>query len=228
MATLRIGDFRAGEPVELSLKHTNFRHVAGAFGPQAMLRTSLGTLYLDPEPASNIETQMRDLAIAPGEKIRMTRMRKPQGYGWDIQRIEPAPERQLSKTPEAPGGNGHASESDEFPGTSCCITETDESTTSETTAAKATVFEGNLSELPPREASATQDDSRRRPACPPAARSIPAGTAKLMACFMQAIDAVAEAQTYCCRKGLGITFTSEDIRATAITCWISSRDGGAR
>jgi hypothetical protein len=66
MATLRAGDFRAGEPVELSLKYTSFRHVAGAFGPQAMAKTSLGTLYLDPEPASNIETQMRDLAIAPG------------------------------------------------------------------------------------------------------------------------------------------------------------------
>jgi hypothetical protein len=49
-----------------------------------------------------------------------------------------------------------------------------------------------------------------------------------MACFMAAIDAVAEAQTYCGRKGLGITFNSEDIRATAISCWISCRDGGAR
>ena len=35
-----------------------------------MFTTSRGALYLDPEPASDIETQVRDLAIAPGETIR--------------------------------------------------------------------------------------------------------------------------------------------------------------
>ena len=222
MATLRIGDFRANEPVELSLKYTSFRHVAGAFGPQAMLKTSLGTLYLDPEPASNLETQMRDLAITPGEKIRMTRIRKPRGYDWEVQRIEPAPEEQLAKSPEAREGNGHCNIPDEFPAASSGLAETE--------AAENT--EGNLTELPPPEADATQDsrtqDDSQPPARPPAAPSIPPGTLKLMACFMQAIDAVAEAQTYCGRKGLGVTFTSEDIRATAISCWISCRDGGAR
>lgn len=47
-----------------------------------------------------------------------------------------------------------------------------------------------------------------------------------MACFMQAIDAVSEAQVYCARKGLGITFSSEDVRATAISCYINcTREG---
>jgi hypothetical protein len=52
---------------------------------------------------------------------------------------------------------------------------------------------------------------------------------KLMACFMQAIDAVAESQTYADRRGLKVTFTSEDVRAVAISCWIDScRNGGNR
>ena len=50
----------------------------------------------------------------------------------------------------------------------------------------------------------------------------------LMACFAQAIDAIQEAQLYANRKGLGITFTSEDVRATAISCFIGCQKGGAR
>jgi hypothetical protein len=49
-----------------------------------------------------------------------------------------------------------------------------------------------------------------------------------MGCFMQAIDAIQEAQSYANRKGLGITFSSEDVRATAISCWIQCGKGGAR
>src|SRR5215471_1793661 len=46
-----------------------------------------------------------------------------------------------------------------------------------------------------------------------------ANTAKLMSCFMSAIDAISEAQAYADRRGLKVTFTSEDVRATAISCW---------
>jgi hypothetical protein len=225
MATLRAGDFRPGEPVELAVKYTNFRCVAGAFGPQAMLKTSLGTLYLDPELASNIETQMRDLAIAPGEKIRVTRMRKASsGFGWEVERIEPTLEQQLVQSLEARNGHGAAgAESPE-------------------TAKTDTPFDLKAGDLPagdttrepaPAEFSfpecAVKEDAQHAAACSVPRPSIPPATAKLMACFMQAIDAVSEAQAYCCRKGLGITFTNEDIRATAISCWIScTRDGGAR
>lgn len=73
------------------------------------------------------------------------------------------------------------------------------------------------------------------PARPPAAAppSLPAAptptaTNQLMGCFMQAIDAIQEAQLYANRKGLGITFSSEDVRATAISCWIGCNKGGAR
>jgi len=48
----------------------------------------------------------------------------------------------------------------------------------------------------------------------------------LAACFIEAIDAIREAQAYANRVGLGITFTSEDVRATAISCWISVTKGG--
>jgi hypothetical protein len=43
---------------------------------------------------------------------------------------------------------------------------------------------------------------------------------------MRAIDAVAAAQGYADTKGLKVTFTSEDVRATAISCYIAiNREG---
>jgi hypothetical protein len=67
------------------------------------------------------------------------------------------------------------------------------------------------------------------PAQPPAPPPTPVAsvtTSKLMSCFMASIDAVAEAQQYANRKGLGVTFTSEDIRACALSCYINAcREG---
>lgn len=48
----------------------------------------------------------------------------------------------------------------------------------------------------------------------------------LMGCFMSAIDAIAEAQAYATRRGLGITFSAEDVRCTAISAYIGLQKGG--
>lgn len=53
-------------------------------------------------------------------------------------------------------------------------------------------------------------------------------TQKLMACFVMAIDAISAAQDYCRGKQLGVTFTSEDVRAVAISCWIQCEKEGYR
>jgi len=63
------------------------------------------------------------------------------------------------------------------------------------------------------------------PVAPPPSAAAPAATAvtsKLMGCFMAAIDSIREAQAYADRSGLKVTFTSEDVRSTAIACWISA------
>ena len=47
-----------------------------------------------------------------------------------------------------------------------------------------------------------------------------------MGAFLSAIDAITEAQAYANRKGLGITFTAEDIRCCAISAYINTgREG---
>jgi hypothetical protein len=57
----------------------------------------------------------------------------------------------------------------------------------------------------------------------------PAASSKLMACFMSALDAVNEAQTYARNKGIGITFSSDNVTSAALSCYINEcRNGGAR
>lgn len=52
-----------------------------------------------------------------------------------------------------------------------------------------------------------------------------AGT-KLMGALAAAVEAVIEAETYCARHGRVFSFTSEDVRALAITVYISDCKGG--
>jgi len=51
---------------------------------------------------------------------------------------------------------------------------------------------------------------------------------QLAACFEQACDAIKGAQAYANSIGLGITFTSEDVRSTAISACIGCQKGGSR
>ena len=51
-------------------------------------------------------------------------------------------------------------------------------------------------------------------------------SARMMACFMSAIDAVAEAQVYATRKGMGITFSSANVTSTALSCYINECKAG--
>lgn len=63
---------------------------------------------------------------------------------------------------------------------------------------------------------------------PPVPNPITPASAKLMAAYMSAIDTLVEAQAYAARKGLAIAFNGEDVRSTAISCYISACKEGGR
>ena len=174
MATLRAKSFEVGIPMPIAIKKAG-ENVEGKFGDQVAFSTSGGTLYLDPEPASVIEGDMRRLGIQYGETFSLTRA---QTGGFIVRRAGDS------------GGNNNG-------------------------RLPAAAYH-NPAPAAPEAAAAAQPTTTN------------AETARLMACFMQAIDAIQEAQAYAGRKGLGITFTSEDVRATAISCWIQCGKGGAR
>jgi hypothetical protein len=77
------------------------------------------------------------------------------------------------------------------------------------------------------------------PVAPPAPPSPPAATAAggapsglksdaacMMAAMCSAVDAILETQAYATRKGLGLTFSEESVRAIGLSIYISNCKGG--
>jgi hypothetical protein len=59
-------------------------------------------------------------------------------------------------------------------------------------------------------------------------RAFTESAAKMAGAFMSAVDAMSEAQAYANRRGVPVSFTSEDLRAVALSIYIGEQRGGAR
>ncbi len=80
--------------------------------------------------------------------------------------------------------------------------------------------------VPPRDETPRNEPPAPAPLPVMPADPVTPASARMMACFKAAIDAVAEAQAYANRKSLGITFTSENITSAALSCYINECKGG--
>lgn len=83
---------------------------------------------------------------------------------------------------------------------------------------------------PPPRSTPTRPDPQpafKRPD-PQPTQTVSKSAADLVSAFIAAIDALQEAQAYAKRKGLDFRFDTSDIRATAISTYISQCKGGAR
>jgi hypothetical protein len=79
MANLRAKDFDFGAPKVMAFKAAG-QNVDGQYGTQVRFSTTAGdSLYLDPDPANDIETSMRSLGIAYGEEFRLARAKTSHG-----------------------------------------------------------------------------------------------------------------------------------------------------
>jgi hypothetical protein len=208
--------FKAGVPVPVALKFDTGKNCDGKFGPQVQYTTvDDGIFWLDPEPASDVEREMKRLGIRAGEFFRLTKTKTSHGgHRFVVERAGDAGGHNVPQ-PQKPVGR-------EYVATGPAPAMTDE---------QSREFWGTPSHTEALLEKSIDMARDRGPAAftssePP--QRITAQSTKLMACFMQAIDAVTEAQAYCGRKGLGITFTSEDVRSTAIACWISACKEGGR
>jgi hypothetical protein len=199
--------FEYGAPVEVALKYPGGKNVVGKFGDQALFTcTDDRVFYLDPEPASDIETRIRELGIRTGEPFRLTKIRHAHGGGCSFHVDRLVDETDLARTLTR---SIAARTQQEAPQPSKAATPPMHTTTAPI-------------EPPTRHVSAQQDvQPERNHNAPTVTRS-----GAMCAAFMVAIDAVGEAQAYADRKGLKITFTSEDVRATAISAYISDCKGG--
>jgi hypothetical protein len=79
----------------------------------------------------------------------------------------------------------------------------------------------------PTPAYSNQHQSPQRSTPEPAAPASPSATAMRTA-LCDAVDAIIEAQAYATRRGLGVTFSEESVRAIGLSIYIGSQRGGGR
>lgn len=194
---IRAGElkFVYGQPEVIALKFTEPRMFSGSFGDRALFTLSdERKLWVDAEDASEIVRDMREHGITQGEPFRMTKIRHPRGGGHSF-RVEPL----HAAKPAAPAAGSEGALADKLE-QSVAIARRD-----------PRAFQHNAHVIPPAPpeapaaaAAAGPDDTARR----------------LMSCFAASIEAITDAQAFADRKGLKVTFTSEDVRATAISAYI--------
>ena len=195
MATLRAKSFEVGIPMPIAIKKAG-ENVEGKFGDQVAFATSGGTLYLDPEPASVIEGDMRRLGIQYGETFSLTRA---QTGGFIVRRAGDS------------GGNNNG----RLPAASA------PSRAPAATTASQSINNNHYYNPPAPEAAAAVSTTV---ATPP--EGMTAATQCLMSAMCSAIDAAIETQAYAARKGLGVTFSEESIRAMGLSIYINVCKGG--
>lgn len=187
MATLRATNFETDVPMPISLKKPG-ENVAGKFGDQVLFRTGAGdAFYLDPQPASGIEIEMRRLGIRYGEEFSLTRAGTG---GFIVRHLAPG-------TPPA-AGNGY-------------------------TDAAPRNGTGASSQAAPAATQPAQINNNGNST--PAPATLNAATACMCSSMCSAVDAVMETQAYAARKGLGLTFSEESVRAIGLSIYISACQG---
>lgn len=224
-----------GVPQVFALKYVTGKNLGNSQYPPFMPRVLFTAvdnrkLWMDAEEASAFELRLRELRVQPADFIRVLRVRR--GGEIHVELAEESKlERELMQSLDAGDERKRAARATtstprRAPGAAArALTEQEayelglSSERGAGTGSTAPATEEHYNNSP----NHTAD-----PATAPGAARITPAAARLCASFMAAIDAVGEAQTYADRRGLKITFTSEDVRSTAISCYISACREGDR
>lgn len=195
--------FQPGAPVEVALKFPNGKNVPGKFGEQALFTcTDDRVFYLDPEPASDIERRIGELGIKTGEPFRLTKIKHARGGGCSFRVDRVANETDLERTLRQSIGARQQKREASVPFREQTPPVAIEPSAERVTAPQRIQPEGNHN-------------------APPLTRS-----GAMMSAMCAAVDAVLETQAYATRKGLGVTFSEESIRAIGLSIYISTcKDG---
>jgi hypothetical protein len=197
--------FEANQPETITLRFSEGRPVEGRYGPQVMYSLIDGrVLYAEPELARAIEAS----GASQGDTITVTKRQNRKGRTvsttWEVERHEPEPAEAMDEAPAWV-----------------------DTPRSEWRQVKDIAAEGR-SPMTPMRAIAIHE---QRKAAAEARREAPERSKRdqLWEALTSAIDAAAAATKYAQEKGLPVLFASEDIRAMALSLYISAdRAGGVR
>lgn len=220
MATLRAKDFEPSVPVELKLLAVTSKNVKSRITNefQGMFSTSRGALYLDAEPAGDVERQVRDLQIAPGDVVRITRIQTSHGgCRWHVAR-PPELEQQLrdSLTNVERNRNGNGRYMPAAP-------------MSDETHARVFAAPASAPPGPAGPGGHYNGHQNGAPASPPAhdnAAPLSQRALKYMSAYKDAADVLIATKEYIHRQGILVDLRLEDVRCLAAT--ITINEGGGR
>jgi hypothetical protein len=177
-------------------------------------------LYLDAEDADDLDTRIRELGMQQGEEISITKIRMPRGGGHAIRVERFSDARELPASRPEPKSTTEAllEKSIEMArnGQRAGFREGAAPAFSQNAGVVRASNERVTNQHPNPAASASE--------APPVV--ITPASVKLMASMCSLIQAMAEAKTYALR--LGLDLTTEDLRALAVTAFISENRAGAR
>jgi hypothetical protein len=108
------------------------------------------------------------------------------------------------------------------------VAETTPAAIAQTSPSQGANYTGQHSNPPAPPARDTPAPGPFRESVPPAPPTLNAATQCMMSAMCSAVDAALETQAYAQRKGLGLTFSEESIRAIGLSIYISACKGGAR
>lgn len=203
-----------GRPETVEFKFLSGKNFEGQYGMRALFTMSdERKLWVDAEDASDIERALMAQGVRAGEPVRLTKIKHPHGGGHSIRcervALEDDAPTWVTNDEPAPAPPARARRSAQY----------DYSADLEQSVALARQHGAQAFQWP---------SSRVSPETPPAAAPEATNAAdhsgfahQLKPSFMAAIDAVAAAQRYADAQGLKVTFTSEDVRACAISVYIA-------
>lgn len=196
--------FEYGQAIKLCLKFNTGREVPGRGGPRYMYTTvDSRRFFLDLEDSSDVEHALIDLRIKAGEDfVRITKIRHPRGGGhtFRVERVDDADEPGTMSIPKLPP--------------------------------RQSPPPANPSSLEAKLEQSVQVAREYGPQAfvtqPPAAPGvvITPACADMVAAMCAAVDAVIETQAYATRRGLGVTFSEESVRAIGLSIYIGSQRAG--
>ena len=194
------------------------------FGPRVMF-TAIDErkLWLGAEEASELEHALLDLAIQPADFIRVTKIKHPRGGGSSL-RVE-----RVSDADSADSGNHpdtrHPARMPAAPPPPSRIEAQLEKSVELARERGPAAFQRTPARISPDPAPAPAVPSTNNSDHTATAAIFTTDAAPMLAAMCAAVDAIVETQAYAQRRGLGVTFSEESVRAIGLSIYIGNQRG---
>lgn len=202
-----------GVPQTFALKFTEGKSVESRFPGGRVMFTAIDErkLFLDDEDANDLERTLHGLGIGKGDFIRVTKIRHPRGGGHSI-RVEAVDERE---DPGTLAVSRVKPDPDPAARRPARMTAQPRTASREEVLLEKSVAMARESG-PAAFAAATQTS---------APLAVTAASSQMCAAMCAAVDSIIETQAYAQRRGLGVTFSEESVRAIGLTIFIQNVKG---